>query len=129
MVRRSRRGMTLVEVIMSLTILGGVMLSLGAYTARLSRSSSVANISETAIQLAGDRMDSVRAAPRYAAIESLYVATENSVAGFPAFTRRTMVRHIGGEVSDTIDYRIVTVIVTHPELSAPVRKTTVIAPF
>jgi len=42
--RRSRRGMTLVEVIMSLTILGGVMLSLGAYTARLSRTASVSNI-------------------------------------------------------------------------------------
>ena len=121
--------MTLVEVIMSLTILGGVMLSLGAYTARLSRTASVSNISETAIQLAGDRMDSVRASPRYAAIESLYVATETGVAGFPRFTRRTVVRHVGGEVADTIDYRIVTVIVTHPELTAPVRKTTVIAPY
>lgn len=127
--RRARRGMTLVEVIISLGILGSVMLSLGAYTARLSQSSSVAHISETAIQLAADRMDTVRAATRYAAIESLYVATEAQVAGFPQYQRRTLVRHVGGAVSDTIDYRVVTVIVSHPALKAPVRRSTVIAPF
>jgi prepilin-type N-terminal cleavage/methylation domain-containing protein len=127
--RRARRGMTLVEVIISLGILGSVMLSLGAYTARLSQSSSVARISETAIQLAADRMDTVRAATRYAAIESLYVASESHVAGFAQYERRTLVRHVGGAPTDTIDYRVVTVIVTHPALTSPVRRSTVIAPF
>ena len=38
-------------------------------------------------------------------------------------------QRVGGQVTDTIDYKIVTVQVTHKQLSGSIRKTTTIAPF
>jgi prepilin-type N-terminal cleavage/methylation domain-containing protein len=128
---RARKGLSLVEVIVAMSILGGVLLSLGAFSARLSQSTSASKIRIAAAQLAAERLEAVKSAPRYTAIESLYVATEPSVsfAGLPGFSRRTWVTRVGGAVTDTIDYKIVTVQVTHAQLSGNVRKTTVIAPY
>jgi prepilin-type N-terminal cleavage/methylation domain-containing protein len=127
--RRARRGFSLVEVIVSLSILGGVLLGLGMFSARLSQATSTGRMRVTAAQLAADRLETVKTAPRYSAIESLYVATENTIAGFPGFKRRTWVDRIGGAVTDTIDYKIITVQVTNTQMTGNVRKTTVIAPF
>ena len=71
----------------------------------------------------------MKGAPRYTAIESLYVATESSIAGYPQYTRQTWVQRVGGSFTDTIDYKIVTVQVTHRQVTGAVRKTTIIAPF
>ena len=129
---RPRRGLTLVEVIVSLAILGGVLLALGMFSARLSQATSSARIRVTAGQLVAERLEQVKSAPRYTAIESLYVATEANITGPDSvgrFTRRTWVTRIGGQVSDTIDYKIVTVQVSEANQPGTVRKTTVIAPF
>jgi prepilin-type N-terminal cleavage/methylation domain-containing protein len=126
---RARRGMSLVEVIVALSILGGALLGLAVFTVRLSRASSAARIRTSATQLISDRLEVVKAAPRYVAIESMYVATEYPITGFSGFTRKTMVKHVGGAAADTIDYRVVTVEVSHARLPAAVRKTTVIAPY
>jgi prepilin-type N-terminal cleavage/methylation domain-containing protein len=127
---RDRRGFSLVEVIVALSILGGVLLALGLFSARLSQATSTGRIRVTAAQLAADRLETVKTAPRYSAIESLYVATENSISGFPGYTRRTWVQRVGGAVTDTIDYKIITVQVANAQLRGnTVRKTTVIAPY
>ena len=128
---RARNGLSLVEVIVALSILGGVLLSLGAFSARLSQSTSASKIRIAAAQLAAERLEAVKSSPRYTAIESLYVATEPSLSlsGLNGFSRRTWVTRVGGAVSDTIDYKIVTVQVTNSQMSGNVRKTTVIAPF
>jgi Tfp pilus assembly protein PilV len=129
--RRDRRGTSLIEVVIAITILSGAMLGLSAFMVKLTRASSAARLRTEAAQLVSDRMEAVKGAPRYAAIESLYVATESPIMGFPTpgFTRRTLVTHVGGQDADTIDYRVVTVEVTHARLTTPLRKTTVIAPF
>ena len=127
--QKSRKGLTLVEVIVALSILGGVLLALGMFSARLSQSTSASRIRITAAQLASDRLETVKGAPRYSAIESLYVATEAVIAGSPGYTRRTWVTRVGGAAADTIDYKIVTVQVANTNLTGNVRKTTVIAPF
>jgi prepilin-type N-terminal cleavage/methylation domain-containing protein len=126
---RQRRGLTLVEVIVSLSLLGGVILGLAMFSARLSQATSAARMRITAAQLAADRMEAVKGAPRYSAIDSFFVATEASVAGYPGYARRTWVTRVGGLVTDTIDYKIVTVQVSNTQMSSNVRKTTVIAPF
>jgi prepilin-type N-terminal cleavage/methylation domain-containing protein len=126
---RPRHGLSLVEVIVSLAILGGVLLALGMFSARLAQATSTGRIRVTAAQLAADRLETVKTAPRYSAIESLYVATENTVAGFPGYKRQTWVDRVGGAVTDTIDYKIITVQVTHAQMKGNVRKTTVIAPY
>ena len=98
---RRRSGLSLVEVIVALSILGGVLLALGMFSARLSQSTSTGRIRIQAAQLASDRLETVKSAPRYSAIESLYVATENTIAGNPGYARRTWVQRVGGAVTDT----------------------------
>jgi prepilin-type N-terminal cleavage/methylation domain-containing protein len=128
---RSRRGLTLVEVIVALAILGGVLIALGMFSVRLSQSTTSSRIRVQAAQLAADRLEAVKGAPRYSAIESLFVATEATVPNNPGFRRQTWVTRVGGTLADTIDYKIVTVQVTNSQLAstATVRKTTTIAPF
>jgi prepilin-type N-terminal cleavage/methylation domain-containing protein len=126
---RARRGLTLVEVIVALAILGGVLIALGMFSVRLSQSTSESRIRIQAAQLAADRLEDVKGAPRYSAIESLYVATESNIANNPGFTRRTWVERVGGSYADTIDYKIITVQVSNSQLAGNVRKTTTIAPF
>ena len=124
-----RRGLTLVEVIVAMTILGGVLIALGLFSARLAQSTSAARIRVTAAQLASERLEAAKGAPRYTAVESLFVATEANITGYPGYRRQTWVTRVGGQVSDTIDYKVVTVQVSNTQLAGAVRKTTVIAPF
>lgn len=128
-VAQRRSGLSLVEVIVALAILGGVMLALGMFSARFSQAASISRLRIAAAQLAAERLEQVKTAPRYSVIESLYVATESSIPGNPGFNRRTWVTRVGGAVTDTIDYKIITVQVAHAQLAGTVRKTTVIAPF
>jgi hypothetical protein len=39
------------------------------------------------------------------------------------------VQHIGGGATDTMDYRTITVAVTLPTVTTPVRKTVIVAAF
>jgi hypothetical protein len=105
------------------------MLGLGMFSVRLSQATSAARLRVTAAQLAADRLEAAKGAVRYTAIESLFVATEASITGYPGYARRTWVTRVGGTASDTIDYKIVTVQVTNAQMTGNVRKTTVIAPY
>ena len=124
-----RRGMTLVEVLVALVLMAGVLLAMGRFSGSLAHTTGTARVTATATQLVADRLENVKSAPRYTAVESLYVATENAITGYAGFTRQTIVKRIGGTATDSIDYKIVTVQVNNTALSKPIRKTTVIAPF
>ena len=128
---RARRGFTLIEVVVALTILSGALLSLSVFIARMAHSTTNARLLSTATELAADRIELVKSATSYAAIDSLYAATEATIPGpdYVGFARKTLTQHVGGLPSDSVDYRIITVIVTHAALTAPVRKTTSIAAF
>ncbi len=125
----NRAGLTLIEVIVALGILGGVLLGLGMFAVRLSQSTSAARMRVTAAQLAAQRLENAKGSPRYTAIESLWVATEANADGNVGYTRQTWVQHVGGGVTDTTDYKVVTVQVSNSQMTSNVRKTTVIAPF
>lgn len=127
---RARRGLTLIEVIVAMGILGSVLIVLGMFAVRFAQATSTSRVRITEGQLAADRIEAVKGAPRYTAIESLYVATEATIAGYPGYQRQTWVQHVGGAPTDTIDYKTVTVQVWNPQLKGGnVRQTTVIAPF
>jgi Tfp pilus assembly protein PilV len=128
---RTRRiaGMTLVEVLVALVLMAGVLLALGRFSATLAHTTGEARLVATATQLVADRLETVKGVPRYSAVESLYVATENTLAGFTGFKRQTQVLRVGGTAADSMDYKIVTVTVTNPGLKAQVRKSTVISVF
>ena len=123
------KGMTLVEVLVALTILSVVMLGLGTFTTNFARTVSESGIKSTASDLVADRLEVVKSGSRYDLIESNFQGTESSIPGHGGFSRRTMVLHVGGTPADSVDYKVVTVEVTAPRLSKPVRKSTVISSF
>ena len=128
---RLRRGFTLVEVVVALALLTGALLALSMFIARMAHSTTTARLLSTATELAADRLELVKSAIRYAAIDSMYAATEPSIPGadYAGFTRTTVIQHVGGSATDSVDYRIVTVTVSHAALALPLRKTTAIAAF
>lgn len=127
--QRPRDGLTLIEVVVAMTLLGGVLLSLGGFSFRLAQSTGSARIAATASQLVNERLETIKGAPRYSAIDSLYKGTENPVAGYAGYTRQTLVQRFGGAVGDSVDYKIITVEVKQARLARPLRKTTVIAAY
>lgn len=127
--RAARRGMTLVEVMVALTILGIVMLGMGRFTTNFARTVSDAGIRSTASDLVADRLETVKSTGRYDLIESLYQGTESTLPGHPGYTRQTLVAHIGGAPTDSVDYKVVTVSVSAPRMTTPVKKSTVISSF
>ncbi len=125
-----RRGMTLIEVVVSLVILGGALLGMGVFVSRFSRTLTDATIRTTADQLAADRLEEVKSATRYASIDSLFAGkVEADPQGHVGFRRQTLVKHVGGTLEDTEDYRIITVLVSAPALPNAVSKTTIISVF
>jgi prepilin-type N-terminal cleavage/methylation domain-containing protein len=126
---RARRGMTLIEVMVSLVLLAGVALGMAGFVAGFARSSRGSDARLTASDLASERLEEVKRATAYDSIESKYAKTENSIAGHAGFVRTTAIARVGGAPTDSVDYKIITVTVTGPGLDAPVRKSSGISAF
>lgn len=125
----SRVGMTLIEVIVAMVLLTGALLSMSAFVARYANvTGSVARRSE-ANELVADRLEEVKGALKYSAIDSLYAKTEATITGHPGLTRQTLVTRTGGAAPSLYDYKTVTVIVNGPGLKTPSKKSTVISVF
>jgi prepilin-type N-terminal cleavage/methylation domain-containing protein len=128
---RTRSGFSLVEVIVALAILTMALLGLAMFVSRMAHAASDSRLLGTANELVTNRIEAIKAITNYASIDSCAI-TEGSIAGSPAyvgFKRKTLIKHVGGGVADSVDYRIITVTVTNPEMSTSVKKTTAIAAF
>jgi len=124
--RRTRRGMTLVEVMIALVIMAGALLALGRFTADFAKVSSLARNKTQALEIAMARLDSARSTTPYTALSGL-AETKVAVPGTTGFSRTTIVKQDGSVTSDH-DITTITVEVT-PPTGAVVRKTTVIGAF
>lgn len=124
-----RKGMTLIEVMIAITILAMATLSLAAFMGKFARAVAVSDVKNTANELASQRLEEIKTAPRYAAIDTLYPGTAALSSPYNGFTRQTLVSHFGGGAADLYDYRTVTVIVRNSRLSAPIKRSTIIAAF
>ncbi len=128
---RTRAGFSLVEVIVALGLLTVVLLGLALFVSNMAHNTSDSRLLGTASELAANRIETIKGSTNYASIDS-FAVTENNIQGSPTFAgfvRRTYVRHVGGAVSDSVDYRIVTVVVSYPAMPDTVKKTTAIAAF
>jgi Tfp pilus assembly protein PilV len=125
----SRSGMTLIEVILAMMLLTGALLGMGAFLARYANVSGTMARRVEANELVADRLEEVKGAIRYSAIDTIYAKTESSIPSHPGLTRQTLVTHTGGTAPSFYDYKTVTVIVNGPGLRAPSKKTTVISVF
>ena len=126
--RSSRRGLSLVEIIVALTILTGAMLGLGMFGVRFTQTMTQTRINSNALDLATDRLEDVKVSQTYAGIDAL-AGTETAPNGMTGYKRTTIVTRVGGAANSVVDYRVVTVEVRGPASAPAVRKTTIIASY
>ncbi len=122
---RRRSGMTLIEVMIALVILTGALLGMGKFITSFSHSTSDGALSSVASDLVLDRIETIKGSSSYAALDT-YAVTEASIVGFPGYRRVTQVART---LDGTEDYKAITVTVSNPGLSTPVKKSTIIAAF
>ena len=120
--------MSLVEVIVAMMLLVGVLLVLGGFSAQFARATAQAHLVVLANELAAARLDAVRQQPTYAALDSL-AKTDTVPADFSRYAVKTQLLRVGGKAADSVDYKLVTVTVTHPAMKKTVTKTTAVAAF
>ena len=129
---RLRRGMTLVEVVVAMMILTGVLLVLGAFSAKFAQAAGQARLVITANEISVSRMDEIRTQPTYSSLDLLKSAATGDIvmADSTQFVRVTSVARVGGNAAtDSVDYKLLTVTVTHPSMKKTVSKTTAMAAF
>jgi len=124
-----RKGFTVVEVLVALTLLAVVVLGLSSTTARLNRTAVDNRQKVVAIELLQDRLRLIAMDEEYAQLRNRYEGVENDIPGYPGFRRTTTIQRINesGVGGRSLDYYRVTVTVQGPGLDAPVSRTTTIA--
>jgi Tfp pilus assembly protein PilV len=121
----TRRGISLLEVMVALTILGTTLIGMAEYGRRYARTNANSTMLNNALDLASARVERVKAERNYTSMDTL-ATTETSIAGYPNYQRVTaIVQTLNAQYA----YKTVTVTVTHPAMPTPVKKTTAIARF
>jgi prepilin-type N-terminal cleavage/methylation domain-containing protein len=122
---KRRSGMTLIEVMIALVILTGALLGMGKFITSFSHATSDGALSSVASDLVLDRLETIKGSTSYATLDA-YAVTELAITGFAGYTRVTQVTRT---LDGTQDYKAITVTVSNPSLSLPVKKSTIIAAF
>ncbi len=129
--RAERAGMTLIEVLVALVILSGSLIAMGNFMGKFAHTQRRAAIHSDALDLATDVMDSCQHDSTYAAIPGDWTKTSTISRDNATFTRATTVKQIGGAVTSTVNYYIVTTQVVNSQLvpADTVKQSIVIRPF
>lgn len=102
-----REGFTLMEVLVAMVLLGFAVLGVQAtITDRFIRDVGHEDHRATALQLAADRLTEIQNEPRYSELSGRYAGTEDSLVGFPRYSRQTRVSPATGHTIITI--RVIT---------------------
>lgn len=123
--RAPRRGISLLEVMVALTILGTALIGMAEYGRQYARKNANSAMLNNALDLASARVERVKAERNYASMDTLAI-TESTIPGYPGYTRQTQIVQT---LSAQYNYKTVTVTVTNPAMPTPVKKTTAIARF
>lgn len=127
--------MTIIEVMFAIVILAGVMLAMSRFGQAFTRAArDSANIA-VASDLATARLEAIRGHATYSTLVSTFNGTTETAAtvgadppmtGHTGYTRTTAAVRTQ---TDTTDFVTVTVTISAPVLSRPLKKTTLIAAF
>lgn len=129
--RAERAGMTLIEVLVALVILSGSLIAMGNFMGKFAHTQRRAAIHADALDLATDVMDSCQHDSTYAAVPTDWAKTSTITRDNATFTRTTSVKQIGGAITATVNYYIVTTQVVNSQLipADTVKQSIVIRPF
>lgn len=119
-----RRGFSIVEVVVALTILMVVMLALITLTGRTMHIAVIADREQAALQLVTDRTDEILTDPRYDDLDSLYAGTDSAFATLGGLRRTTTVLHVLDSIQD---FKRITVTVSGLGLDRPIARTIAVA--
>jgi len=122
----TRRGFTLIEVIIAMVILVVGILAMSAAVGQFVRQTSQSEVQTVATQLAQERLQMIQMDPAYGNLETTYAGSESSLPGAAGFARKTVITLVGG-AGQTTDFKRITVTVTGPGLRTPVVRTTTMA--
>jgi len=128
----SRRGMTLIEVMIAIVIMSGAMIGLAKFGGQFEHTTASASDMSLASDLATQRIEQIKAFRVYTTLVATYnniTETFPGTASYQGFTRKTVATHCTGCPTTTNDYITVTATVTGRSLVAPIAKTTIIAVF
>jgi Tfp pilus assembly protein PilV len=127
--------MTLIEVLFAIVILAGVMLALSRFGTEFSRATKTGAYIATASDLAAARLEAIRSHADYTTlVATFHGSTETSASatarpsmvGYDDFVRTTKV--VASE-DESAQYVTVTVTVSSPLLTSPVRQSLVIGVY
>lgn len=121
-----RRGMTLIEVMIALTLLVIVVLTVGRYMAMFRQGTTRASALVVATAVAKERLELVRSDPRYTSLIALYGSGAGAdTVGFPGYVtmRRTTTLARDQTGAPARDRTAITVRVTWPGMPDTVRLT------
>ena len=123
----SRRfGNTLIEVMVALTIITTALLGFGAFIGRFMHSTSQAEVSSIAMDLAVSRVELIKAWPTYSTLEATFNGTNSSLANCSGCVMTTLITRDSTAIAD---YKIVSVKITVPALNSAYTETPVLVPF
>lgn len=122
--RRARLGSSLVELVMAIGIFGGSVIGLAEFGRRFAKMNGTTTVRSQASDYAASRIERVKAERTYATIDTCSQTTQ-AIPG-TSFKIRTQVARTNTAATD---YKIVTVTITHPQLTGSVTKTTAVAAF
>jgi prepilin-type N-terminal cleavage/methylation domain-containing protein len=128
--RRGRRGLTLIEVMIALVILSSALVGMARFIGTFSHATKGVSNQQRALDLISNRLDSITRQPSYSAIDSMGSAggiTQSVTIDSTTYTRTTYLTHTGGGLTDTVDFKTVTVKVAQGSLAQPIEKTTIVA--
>ncbi|MCC6318947.1 MAG: prepilin-type N-terminal cleavage/methylation domain-containing protein [Gemmatimonadaceae bacterium] len=120
-----RRGLSLLEVMVALTILGTALLGMAEYGRKFASTNQKTSLQNTALDIATERIERIKAERNYTTMDTLAGSHAITVSGV-VFVRQTLIVRTQ---TPALDFKTITVSVNRATMAKPIRKTSAIARF